>query len=419
MSLTTRVVLSLIAGLTLGIIVAAVNEPHLNSAVTFLQPIGTLWVNAIRMTVIPLIFSLLVVSVASASSAAAIGRIGVQTVGLFLLLLAGSALVAVVVLPPLYSLLRIDPTVAASVRTTASSTAAEAAKHLPPFSQWLTDLIPINPVKAASEGTMLPLVIFTALFGAAATRTTPETRDTIVRFFRATGETMLVLVRWVIDLAPVGVFVLALGLAAKLGAAAAGAVGFYVLVTCSVMLLELSLLYPIAVIGGRMPLRRFAKSISSAQAVALSTRSSLATLPALLESARRGLGLRDDVAGFVLPFGVSTFKLSVPPTQVSAVLFIGALYGIHISAQQILIVALVAIALSFTAPGIPGGGMIILAPVFASMGLPVEGLGILIAVDIFPDTARGVVNVSADITVATLLTRKDRAVAQLAPATTA
>ena len=230
---------------------------------------------------------------------------------------------------------------------------------------------------------------------------------------------MLVLVRWVIELAPVGVFVLALGLASKLGAAAAGAVGFYVLVSCGVNLLELALLYPVAVIGGRMPLRRFAKSISSAQAVALSTRSSLATLPALLETARRGLGLRDEITGFVLPLGVSTFKLTVPPTQVSAVLFIATLYGIHVAPQQILMVALVAIALSFTAPGIPGGGMIILAPVFASMGLPVEGLGILIAVDIFPDTARGVVNVSADITVATFLTRKDRAVGELAPAGTA
>ena len=418
MSFTTRVVLSLIAGLVLGIIVSAVNEPRLASAVSFLQPIGVLWVNAIRMTVIPLIFSLLVVSVASASSAAAVGRIGVRAVGLFLLLLAGSAIVAVVVLPPIYTLLRIDPTVAASVRATASSSVTESAKQIPSFSQWLTDLIPINPVKAASEGTMLPLVIFTALFAAAATRATVETRDTILRFFKAIGETMLILVRWVIELAPIGVFVLALGLASKLGAAAAGAVGFYVLVTCSVMVLELILLYPVAVLGGRMPLRRFAKSVSSAQAVAVSTRSSLATLPALLESARRGLGLRDEISVFVLPLGVSTFKLSVPPTQVSAVLFISSLYGIHLAPQQIMMVALLAIAISFTAPGIPGGGMIVLVPVFASIGLPAEGIGILLAVDIFPDTARGVVNVTADITVATLMTRRDRAAPQMAPAAT-
>jgi Na+/H+-dicarboxylate symporter len=110
----------------------------------------------------------------------------------------------------------------------------------------------------------------------------------------------------------------------------------------------------------------------------------------------------------VLPLGVSTFKLSTPPTQVVSVLFIAALYGIHLAPQQILMVALVAIALSFSAPGIPAGGLIILAPVFVSVGLPVEGIGILIALDVFPDTARSVLNVTGDITVATLVSRRWR-----------
>lgn len=411
MSLTSRVVTGLIAGLVLGIIVSAVNDPRLMSAVNFIQPLGTLWVNAIRMTVVPLIVSLLVVSVASASSAATVGKMGAQTLGLFLVLLACSALIAVLVVPPIFSLIQIDPSVAASLRGNASTTAAESAKQLPTFGQWLTDLIPTNPIKTASDGTMLPLVIFTVLFAAAATRSSTETRETIVGFFKAVGDAMLVLVRWVIELAPIGVFVLALGLASKLGATAAGAVGFYIVAICSVVLFELILLYPLAAIGGRMPLRRFAKGISPAQAVAVSTRSSLASLPALLDCARRGLGLPNEVSGFVLPLGVSTFKLSTPPTQVVSVLFIAALYGIHLAPQQILMVALVAIALSFSAPGIPAGGLIILAPVFVSVGLPVEGIGILIALDVFPDTARSVLNVTGDITVAALVSRKARSAA--------
>jgi DAACS family dicarboxylate/amino acid:cation (Na+ or H+) symporter len=116
--------------------------------------------------------------------------------------------------------------------------------------------------------------------------------------------------------------------------------------------------------------------------------------------------LSDEVSGFVLPPGVSTFKLSTPPTQDISVLFIAALYGIHLAPQQILMVGLVAIALSFSAPGIPAGGLIILAPVFASVGIPVEGIGILIALDVFPDSARSILNVTADITVATLVSQK-------------
>jgi Na+/H+-dicarboxylate symporter len=117
------------------------------------------------------------------------------------------------------------------------------------------------------------------------------------------------------------------------------------------------------------------------------------------------------VSGFVLPLAVSTFKLSTPPTQVAWVLFISHLYGIVLAPQQILMVAIIAIALSFTAPGIPSGGLIIIAPVFSSLGLPVESIGILIALDVFPDAARTILNVTADITVATVLTRGERVAA--------
>ncbi len=411
MSLTRRVLVALVAGLVLGIGVSATGDPRLLSAASFIQPLGVLWVNAIRMTVVPLVFSLLVVGVTSASDAAAVGRIGVRTFATFLLLLVCSATLAVLIVPPIFTMLRIDPAMAASLRATAAASggaAAESAKQLPSFGQWLTELIPTNPIKTAADGTMLPLVIFSVLFSAAATRTAPETRETIVRFFGAVSEVMLILVRWIIELAPIGVFVLALGLASRLGATAAGAVGFYVLVICSVLILELLLLYPVAVIGGRMPLRRFAKAVSPAQVVAFSSRSSLASLPALLDGATRGLGLPPAVSGFVLPLAVSTFKLSTPPTQVVSALFIARLYGIELAPQQILMVAAVAIALSFSAPGIPSGGLIILAPVFISIGLPVEGIGILIALDVFPDAARSMLNVTADITVATVLTRGGR-----------
>ncbi len=411
MSLTKRALIALGAGLLIGIGVSASADSRLLSAVSFVQPIGALWVNAIRMTVVPLVFSLLVVCVASATDAAAVGRIGVRTFGLFIAFLICSAIIGVILAPPIFSNLRIDPATAASLRAgaaTSAGTAAESAKNLPSFAQWLTDLIPTNPIKTAADGTMLPLVIFSILFSAAATRTPIDTRDTIVRFFRAVSEVMLVLVRWIVELSPIPVFVLTVGLASKLGATAAGAVGFYVLGICTIFIVEFLLLYVAAILGGRIGLRRFAKAILPAQVVAISSRSSLASLPALLDSATRRLHLPAQVSGFVLPLAVSTFKVTTPPTQVVSVLFIARLYGIELAPQQILMVAVIAIALSFSAPGIPSGGLVILAPVFASLGLPVEGIGILMAIDVIPDTARGLLNVTADITVATLLTRGER-----------
>lgn len=419
MSLTKRVLIALVAGLLIGIGVSASADSRLLSAVSFVQPIGTLWVNAIRMTVVPLVFSLLVVCVASATDAAAVGRIGVRTFALFIAFLVCSAIIGVLLAPPIFSNLRIDPATAASLRAgaaTSAGTAAESAKNLPSFAQWLTDLIPINPIKTAADGTLLPLVIFSILFSAAATRTPTETRETIVRFFKSVSEVMLVLVRWIVEASPIPIFVLTLGLASKLGATAAGAVGFYVLGICTIFIVEFALLYVVAILGGRVGFTRFAKAILPAQVVAISSRSSLASLPALLDSATRRLHLPTEVSGFVLPLAVSTFKVTTPPTQIVAVLFIARLYGIELAPQQILMVAAIAIALSFSAPGIPSGGMVILAPVFASLNLPLEGIGILIAIDVIPDTARGLLNVTADITVATLLTRGER-VESTVPAT--
>lgn len=408
MSLSKRVVVALIAGLVVGIAVASAKNPTLNSAVAFLEPLGTLWVNAIRMTVIPLVISLLIVGIASAADTGVIGRLGLRSLAAFLALLIVSAVIAIIVAPPLFEMLSIDPANTASLRAAASSTgqtAAEGAKHLPSFAQWLTDLVPVNPIKAAADGTMLPLVIFAVLFAAALIRVPEEGRRTLISFFTAVGSTMLTLARWIIGLAPIGVFILMLGLASRLGVSAAGAVGFYTLTTCGIYLIGLILLYPVAMIGGGVPLRQFARAASSVQAVAFSTRSSLATLPALIDSADRVLRLPAPVAGFVLPLAVSTFKMSTPALFVVCVIFIARLYGIALTSQQILTVAALAIFLSFATPGIPSGGLLIMAPLFTSIGLPIEGIGILIALDVLPDAVRGVVNTTADLAVATVVAR--------------
>jgi proton glutamate symport protein len=411
MSLTKRVVTALLLGLIGGMGVAASGDHRLFSMVSFLEPLGTLWVNAIRMTVVPLVVSLLIVGVASVSDMSAIGRMGARTLTCFVLLLLTTATLAVIIVPPIFTLLEIDPASSASLRAaeSAAGTAGTlSTRQLPTFGQWLVDVIPANPVKAAADGTMLPLVIFSLLFSIALTRVSTETRAPVVHFFRAVSDAMLIMVRWIIALAPIGVFVLALALASRLGAIAAGAMAFYVVVVSAVFIFDLLLLYPVAAIFGRVSVTEFARAVSGPQAVAVSTRSSLASLPALIDSAERGLSLPPAVSGFVLPLAVATFKVTTPPTYVVGALFVAHLYGVQLSLEQILTLAALGVILSFSAPGIPSGGLIVLASVFPGVGLPVEAIGILIALDVFPDAARTAANVTADLAAASIVARQTR-----------
>ncbi|MBI4421933.1 MAG: cation:dicarboxylase symporter family transporter, partial [Gemmatimonadetes bacterium] len=166
-------------------------------------------------------------------------------------------------------------------------------------------------------------------------------------------------------------------------------------------------LYALAVTAGRSPLSQFARAVCPAQAVAFPSRSSAAALPLMVEAARDQLRLRPDVAGFVIPLAVSVFKPTSPISWTLGALFVGKLYGIDLTATQLMSVGAASIALNAATPPIPSGGLLIQAPVFASIGLPVEGLGILIAIDAIPDMFKTVFNVTADMAVAAVLSGRE------------
>ena len=374
--------------------------------ISAVEPLGTLWINAIRMTVIPLVVSLLFVGIASAVDLRSIGRVGGRAFLLFLLFLGGAATFTALVAPSLFRRLPLDAQSTASLRTGVPGQ-PQAAVELPPFSDWLTGLVPTNPIRAAAEGEVLPLILFVVLFALATTRIAPDLRQILVGFFRATGDAMLVLVRWILALAPIGVFALSLGLAIRLGTSAAGAIGYYVLVFSALLFLSTLALYPIAVLLGGVSLREFARATLPAQVVAFSSRSSLASLPAMVEGAEARLGLSSRVTGFVLPLAVSTFKLNSAFGGLIGASFVARLYGIELGVGQIALLAIAGVAMSFYSPGVPSGGLLLMAPLYLAVGLPVEGLGILIAVDMIPDIFKTVLNVTADMTVATILARAE------------
>jgi len=403
---STRVLLALAAAIVLGVIVAATGSDALIRAADAVAPIGTLWVNAIRMTVIPLVISLLITGVASAADIKAIGRIGGRTLLTFLLLLIGVAAVVMPFAPALFALLprQAGQQIPAGAIEAAKEIAAGGQAQT--FSAWLTSLLPSNPVAAAASGAMMPLVLFTLLLALAIARTPETSRETLTKFFRAFSDAMLVLVRWVILAAPLGVFALVLPLAVHAGGALAGGIGFYIVAYSIACIVVILLLYPVVALFGRVPMRRFARGALEPQLIAFSSSSSIATLPALVESAEKTLALPERVTGFVLPLAVSTFKIAAPVSWTVGALFVGWFYGVPIGLGGLATIAFAAVFLAFAVPGIPRGAFIMLTPLFLTIGLPAEGIGILIAVDAIPDLFATVLNTTGDLAAAVLVARQ-------------
>ena len=403
MSPASRAVLAFALGLGTGVAVAASGSGTLRTIADGLAPIGTLWVNAIRMTVIPLVVSLLIAAIAAESDTRAVGRAGARAFAIFVLLLSMAAIIPALTAPALFELLHVDPAGAASLRATTS--AAAATPEIPTFGSWLVGLVPTNPIRAAVDGALLPLIIFSAAFALALGRIDPDRRRAAVAAFRTIADAMLVIVRGILALAPIGVFVLALTLAVNLGLSAAGAVGFYLAAHSGLLVIVLVALYVIAVAIGRVPLGRFARAALPAQVVGFSTRSSFAALPATIQGAERVLQLPRAVSGFTLPLAVTTLRINQGVSWIVGALFIASLYGIPLSAAQVALLTVTSVAMSFSVPGIPSGSLFVMAPFFLGVGLPAEGIGILIALDAVPDLFKTVTNVTGHLTAGVLMAR--------------
>jgi Na+/H+-dicarboxylate symporter len=408
MSLTTRVLIALVAGLALGLVVSASGNPALVDVARWIEPLGTLFINAIRMTVIPLVVGSLVAGIASAPNPASLGRVGARAVVFFVVTLFVAAIFAAIVAPPALARFAIDPTAQAALQASASAAAsatAESVRRVPGFTQWLIDLVPNNPVKAAADGAMLPLIVFTLAFGLAVAGLKGEARAAVVRVFEAIRDAAMTLVRWILWTAPIGVFALALALVARLGVSAIGALAGYIGLVALMTIAFGLVLYPLASLLGGVSILEFARAVLPAQAVALSSRSSLAALPAMIEGARARLRLPDEITSFFLPLAASVYRIGAAIGQTVGVIFIGQLYGVTLGAAQLATVVLTAVATSFSVPGIPGGSIVIMAPVLMAAGLPVEGIGILLGADTIPDMFRTTLNVTGHMAAATAVGR--------------
>jgi Na+/H+-dicarboxylate symporter len=409
MQLGTRVVLGLVAGLAVGALLSAVDVPALNRIVPALEPIGALWLNGLRMTIIPLIVSMLITGIASAAETAATGRIAARALILFLVLLTAGATFGALFTPLALAWIPVDPEAAAAFRSGASQSAT-VIPQLPGVRDWLVNVIPSNPFKSASDGEMLPLVVFSLFFGFAASRISADLRNPLLGFFRAVMETMLVIIQWILWLAPVGVFVLALGVGARGGVSAAGALAHYLVLMCTIGLIITLLCYPLVVVFGRVSLARFAKAMAPAQAVAISTQSSLASLPAMLAGAQHQLGLPERVTSITLPLAVSLFRLTSPPINISIVIFVAHVYGVPLDFGRLAMGVVLAVVTNFSVVGLPSQLTLFntTVPISLAMGVPLELLPLLLAVEVIPDIFRTLGNVTADVTATAIVARGER-----------
>jgi Na+/H+-dicarboxylate symporter len=405
MSLTTRMLLALAAGLITGSIATTFKDAGGGVLIQVADPIGSIWVNALRMTLIPLVVSLLISVIAAVPDARSTGRLGVRALVIFLVFLVATGVVSVLIGPALVAILPIDAATIAALRTTDAAAVVTNAARMPTIAQTFIEIVPANPIRAAADGAMLPLVVFSVALGAAATRIPADRRADFVRFFRSLADAMLVIVGWVIAIAPVGVFALAIGLAARTGLAAVGVIAWYIAILTGVIILVTVLLYGAAVMGGGVPLVRFARSVAPGQAVAFSARSSLAALPALIEGARRWLALPPVVTSFVLPLAVSTLRLSTPIMWSITLPFLARLYGVELGYPELALLVFNGILLSFSVPGLPSASLFLMAPFLTGLGIPAEAIGIVIAADAIPDLFKGVLNVTGHMASATIVAR--------------
>lgn len=394
---TLQVALALVAGFLAGMLLRATDVPR------YIEPLGTLWINAIRMPVLPLIVTMLIASIAGSSDTRQIGSLGARTLGVMLALLSLFAVIMVPLAKAVLGGITFDPASTAALR--------EAARFDPALLQqvslreWLLSLVPNNPIRAAADGALLPLVIFSLGYGLALSQVSDTLRETHVRFCQGVADAMTMIIRWVVVVAPIGVFALAVTVGSRLGVAAAGAIIIYILACVICLSVAIALLYMLMWRLGGIPLRTVAPALLPAQTIAFTSRSSLAALPVLLTDVQRRLNVSPTVAGFVLPLCASIFKPNSSITWPLGAVLVAQLYGVDFSGANLVMFAIGSVILSLTVPGIPSGGFFVQAPLYIAVGLPPEGLGILIAIDFIPDLFKTLLNLTSYATTALIVGR--------------
>jgi Na+/H+-dicarboxylate symporter len=405
LSQSVRILLALLLGLAFGIAVAAFAPGAVDPSAAVAQPIGNAWLAGLQMTVIPLVTALLITGVAETAEAASAGRTAGRGIALFITGVFVTGAMAALLTPLLLTVAPVPADAAAALRGALAD--AKPVEPPPPLGEFFATLVPTNVVAAAANNALLSLIIFTLAFAFAITRLQPDARDRLVGFFAAIRDASLVLVEWVLVLAPLGVFALAYYVGAKAGAAALGAFVHYILIVSAIGVAVILLAYILAALGARLSPARFGRAILPAQAVAASTQSSLATLPAMIKAVR-AMGVPTEVSGVTLPIGVAMFRATQPAMNVAIAIYIAHWFGLTVQPANLAAAVAVAALVSLGSVSLPAQLTFFasVAPPCVALGVPLTPLGLLIAVETIPDIFRTLGNVSMNLAATATLGRR-------------
>ncbi|QIZ75881.1 dicarboxylate/amino acid:cation symporter [Ferrimonas lipolytica] len=402
LGLTTKILLGMCLGALLGFVLrfTAGEAQWVSEYFThgIFDVIGGLFVSALRMLVVPLVFVSLVCGTASLADPSTLGRIGGKTLALYLLTTAiaiSLALGAATLFQPG------DPIMQAAA-------AGFEAKTAPSLADVVIGLIPRNPMAAMSEGNMLQIIVFSILFGYCIAQL-GDKASTVRRFFTEMDNVMMNLVNVVMWFAPYGVFGLIAKMALTLDLAAFGSVIKYFFLVLGVLFVHALVVYPmlLTTLSGLNPIT-FLKKMGNVQMFAFSTASSAATLPVTMENAKDNLGIGNRVSSFTLPLGATVNMDGTAIMQGVATVFIAQVFSVDLSAMDMLMVILTATLASIGTAGVPGVGLIMLAMVLQQVNLPVEGIALILGVDRLLDMVRTAVNVTGDTAVSLIVANSEK-----------
>ncbi|UCC71371.1 MAG: dicarboxylate/amino acid:cation symporter [Gemmatimonadota bacterium] len=397
--LQIAIALGLVAGLLLGLAAAITQAPPLVGLAEAVEPIGTAFVDLLKMVVIPLVAAVIFVGVASLGDLRRLGRMGAAAMGFFAVTSVVGVLLGMGVMRALLPL-------ASEAAAQAIAPGTVEAPALPGPIDFLLSLIPSNPFAAAAEGALLPLIVFVVMFAAATGVLPAKERDTLIGLAKATAAALIKLTHWILWIAPVGVFALAAPVTARAGWAMLQSLIAFVVAVLVALLAFIALVYAPAVrFLGRRLVGKFLKGCMSSQVIAAATVSSPATVPAMLEAADDELRVSRTVSGFVIPLGAGVGRAGSAVFQGAGLAFLAWLYGVSLPVSGIGGAVVATVIVSFTVPSIPGGSVLSLAPALGTVGIPLDGLAVLLGVDRIPDMARTATNVTGTLSATVLVNR--------------
>ena len=395
MQLTTKILIGLILGIIVGLLLQG--SPEI--AQKFIKPFGTLFLNMIKMIIVPLVFSSLVVGAASIGDPKSLGRIGGKTLAYYLVTTAVAVLIGLVLAMVL------KPGMGLTIPVDATANAAEA----PSIIDTLLNIIPKNPLKGLVDGNILQVIAFALFLGIGCTSLPEDKSKAFVNFFDSLAEIMYKITAFIMMLAPYGVFALIVPVVASYGLDVLMPLSMVILAVYIGCILHAVITYSTAVkIFAKISPAKFFKGIAPAAVTAFSTTSSSGTLPVTIRSTRENLGVSEKISSFVLPLGATINMDGTALYQGVCALFLAQVYGIDLTLGQMLTIILTATLGSIGTAGVPGAGLIMLTLVLQSVGLPLEGLVLIAGIDRILDMARTSVNVIGDASCAVVVAATEK-----------